>query len=97
MTTQLISYYVKCYRFPIVFKDLVEQEDKTHSLPQNLVQDDEGFILHLIDNHKHLKYGSFDLTLAQKIGETIELVNGKEIYHWNSNAYEIKRQSIIDY
>eukprot|EP00347_Sterkiella_histriomuscorum_P008574 403344573 len=65
---------------------------KTKFQPEKVTQDQEGILFHPLEGHKYLKYGAFDLSLAMKIGETLEIKdNLQEYFTWNHSQYHIKR------
>ena len=76
--------FVRCHRFPIVFRHLTAQNEllfagtqKTTFDPAKLVQDEEGYLLYEVScgELQTGNYGSFDTELALQLSDLITFDN----------------------
>ena len=63
-----------------------------------MIQDENGYLLHPMKEGSKIKYGAFDLTISQMIGETIEkAVEVQEYFSWKEQKYLLKQMKVNIY
>ena len=92
--------FVKWYKHPIVFSNLAKLGPEKYQLsyagdltqefhPSKLLMDDSGHFLHPLENHKHIKYGSFDTSLSVSLGEKVSEEDGQTFIEWDNDKYRL--------
>ena len=97
--------FVKWYKYPIVFNNITKIDESQYKItyagsleqifdPKRLLMDNEGHFLHPLDDHKHLKYGSFDTSLSVALGEKVIIEeNGEMFIEWDNIQHKLSSHS----
>ncbi|CAI2378625.1 unnamed protein product [Moneuplotes crassus] len=99
--------FVKPYKYPIVFNNFSKREDGTYEMryagdlkqvfdPSKLIMDEGGHFLHPLDNHKYLKYGSFESNISVSFCETVTEEEGEMYIEWEGQKHKLYEEATPD-